>query len=389
MTDLVLLDPPAAAAWFPFADSRPICELRAGAWLIRERWEAIAGGETGAIFGSSHLGKFSENGVPPVRTISPVTGPTIIGRSDFAPSGTHPDLPDRPARLTNEGRTVGWSVPADASWDGAHNDGPEVEVEGVVLRGTFDLVTALEHLLAPDVADFTQEQGDPVPDGCVVIGDPAEVVILGAFVEPGVTFDVRQGAIVLEQQSYVKSGTRLEGPLYVGAGCEVLGGPISRCSLGPSSKIRGEMHSTVLLGYANKAHDGFVGHSVIGRWSNLGAGTITSNLKNTCGTVALEIDDERVETDRQFLGGIIGDHVKTAIGTLFGTGSAVGTGANVFGATHPPRYIPPFAWGSAGDRTRRDGFLTTAERVLPRRNVAFTKAVRDMLGAIYDHSVTR
>jgi hypothetical protein len=141
----------------------------------------------------------------------------------------------------------------------------------------------------------------------------------------------------------------------------------------------------VFLGYANKAHDGFIGHSVVGRWVNLGAGTITSNLKNTYGAVRLEVAGTTIETGQQFLGSLLGDHAKTAIGTLLGTGTVVGAGANVFDAVRPPKYVAPFAWGgNSRERMSRDGFLKTVERVLPRRDVEVSDATRAVLGRVYD-----
>lgn len=388
MTDLYLLDPAPGAEWFPFADSRPVSELRAGSWLIRERWEAVADAETRQVFVAPHLTRFVEDGVPAVAARHAVQGPAVIGCSHFAPAGVRPKFPAKPTRLIHDDATVGWWVPKGTEWSGDHDDWSTLVLEGVALRGAFDLVTALEHLLAADVADLTAERGDRIPDGCTIIGDPGDVVLLGATVEPGVTFDVREGAVVVEQRAYVKGGTRLEGPVYVGAGTEVLGGQIRLASFGPRCRVRGEIASTVFLGYANKAHDGFVGHSVIGRWSNLGAGTITSNLKNTYGNVKLTVGSATLETERQLLGSLIGDHAKTAIGTLLSTGTVVGTGASVFTDVRPPKYIPPFAWGGPGEtRMQRDGFLRTAERVLARRQVTVTDEVRAMLEAIHDRAV--
>lgn len=388
MSDLYLLEPTAGLAWYPFAQCRPVAELRAGAWLVRERWEAIAGGETRAIFGPDHLLSFSEEGCPPVTARAAVDGSALIGRSDFAPSGVAPELGDAPARLVNDGETVGWWVPAGARWEG-EADGPEVPVDGMILHGAFDLVTALEHFLVADVADFTHERGDELPQGSVVIGDPGDVILLGAVVEPGVTFDVRHGAVVIEQHAYVKGGSRFEGPVYVGPGTEILGGALHHVSVGPRCKVRGEVAATTFVGYANKAHDGFIGHSVIGRWVNLGAGTTTSNLKNTYGPVRLTVADTRIETGRQFLGALVGDHTKTAIGTLLETGSVIGMGANVFGPPRPPKYVPPFAWGLDGATMDRQGFLTVAARVMPRRQVEVTDAVREHLGTLYDRATGR
>jgi hypothetical protein len=140
----------------------------------------------------------------------------------------------------------------------------------------------------------------------------------------------------------------------------------------------------VFLGYANKAHDGFVGHSLLGHWVNLGAGTTTSNLKNTYGEVSVEVKGERIATGRQFLGSLIGDHAKTAIGTLLPTGTVIGAGANVFGPNSVPKYIPPMAWGSDGaTRMTEEGFLKVAERVMPRRDVPVTPERRASLTATY------
>src|SRR5205807_8515868 len=151
--------------------------------------------------------------------------------------------------------------------------------------------------------------------------------------------------------------------------------------------VRGELSNCVFLGYANKSHDGFVGHTVLGRWANLGAGTITSNLKNTYGPVRLEAAGTSLDTGLQLLGSLIGDHAKTAIGTLLGTGTVVGTGASVFDAVRPPKYVPPFAWGATGGtRMSREGFLNIADRVLPPRRVAVDRERRALLGRIYDWS---
>jgi UDP-N-acetylglucosamine diphosphorylase/glucosamine-1-phosphate N-acetyltransferase len=254
----------------------------------------------------------------------------------------------------------------------------------MVLRGTFDLLTALERLLAPDCASFAALDHDPLPDACIVIGEADLVVCRGARVEPGVVFDTRAGAVVLEPDAEVRNGSRLEGPLYAGDHTRILGGHLRASVFGPRCSVKGEISSSVFLGYSNKSHDGFVGHSAVGCWVNLGAGTTTSNLKNTYGDVSLEIEGRRFTTGRQFLGSLIGDHAKTAIGTMLSTGTVVGAGANLFGPAQPPRYVPPMAWGNHGvERLSEDGFLKIAERVMPRREVAFTPERRAALVATY------
>jgi UDP-N-acetylglucosamine diphosphorylase/glucosamine-1-phosphate N-acetyltransferase len=381
---LYLLDPEPGPAWAPFAGIRPLSELRAGAHLVRERWETFVGAETAAIFALPHLRGFPEAGVPPVEARRAVVGPAVIGSSTFAPRGLAPHLPDVPVRLTHAGITVGWAVPAGVTWNGPLSNAQATTVNGVLLRGVYDLVTALEQLLGEDLLALLGDS-DAVPQGATVLGDPAWISLRAAAVEPGVVFDARSGPIVLESGVEVRAGTRLEGPLWAGANTRLLGGPIKASAIGPWSVVRGEMSTTVLLGYANKAHDGFVGHSVVGRWVNLGAGTITSNLKSTYGPVRLDVGGTALETGQQFLGSLIGDHAKTAIGMLLGTGTVVGAGANVFDGVRAPKYVPPFAWGGAGsERMTRQGFLAIVERVLPRRHVEVDDAMRTYLSRAFD-----
>jgi UDP-N-acetylglucosamine diphosphorylase/glucosamine-1-phosphate N-acetyltransferase len=381
---LYLVEPDhSAARWAPFAGVRPVSELRAGAWKIRERWEAALDLETDAIVGGN-LEAFWEGFEPTVLSSRRLPDKGIAVAGWFAPTGAPVELRPETRRLVHAGKTVGWVVGPGAAVDALPEDGPAQEVDGLILGGTYDVITALDRFLAPDCLGFAAGQADPVPGGSVVLGDPALVLSRGAVVEPGVVFDTRGGAIVLERGAEVRNGSRLEGPLYVGERTRILGGQVRYSVLGPRSNVRGEVTNTVFLGYANKAHDGFVGHSLLGHWVNLGAGTTTSNLKNTYGEVSVEVKGERIATGRQFLGSLIGDHAKTAIGTLLPTGTVIGAGANVFGPNSVPKYIPPMAWGSDGaTRMTEEGFLKVAERVMPRRDVPVTPERRASLTATY------
>ena len=164
---------------------------------------------------------------------------------------------------------------------------------------------------------------------------------------------------------------------------------IRNSAIGPWCVVHGEVSTTAFLGYSNKSHHGFLGHSVLGRWVNFGAGTTTSNLKSTYGSVRLEAAGTKLETGHQFLGSLFGDHAKTAIGMLFDAGSVIGAGASVFDGVRAPKYIAPFAWGGASSkRMTSQGFLATVERVLPRRHVDVTDAMRAYLQRAYDWLIT-
>lgn len=388
MTRLVCLEPAdPGAAWQPFAGVRPIAELRAGAWRIWERWlgqtEGRKDGKTeSVVVMGTHVADFADVDSVPVIPVGPVVGPAIVARSDFAPAGEVLALDPKTRRLVHDGVTVAWIVPEGETWRSPHDQGPHEEVEGMLLRGTWDLITALEHFLPADCADALADNPDPVPDGCLVLGDPGDVACFSAAVEPGVVFDVRHGAIVLEPGVQVRTGTRLEGPLFVGAGTILAGGAIRHSAIGPRCRVHGELSTSVFLGYANKSHDGFVGHSVLGHWVNLGAGTITSNLKNTYGEIRLDLPGGRLATGRTNLGTLFGDHAKTAIGSLLSTGTVVGAGANVLGAP-VPRWVAPFAWGPDDERMTEDGFVTVARRVMPRRDVTVDERIERSLRATH------
>ncbi len=384
MTFLVLLEPEdPEGRWEPFSGARPVAELRAGAWRIRERWEQATGLTTREIIGSRVAG-FVDVDAPPVLAPGSLDGDQILlAASDFVPASDPILLTPSTTRLMCNGRAAARVVQGPGAAPSLESDaGETLEIGGLWLGGSHGLLDALDAFLADDC--LRAGHSAPPPSGAVIIGDASLVRAAAGTLEPGVVFDVRQGAVVVSPGAEVRSGARLEGPCWIGGGARVVGGFVRRSCIGPRCVVRGEVSNSVFLGYSNKAHEGFVGHSVLGHWVNLGALTTTSNLKNTYGTVRLDTPRGAFETGRQFLGSLIGDHAKTAIGTMLGTGTVVGAGANVFGDARPPRWIPPFAWGSSpGERMSRDGFLTVARRVLPRREVEVTPAHEEWLAAMY------
>src|SRR6185503_19920435 len=219
---------------------RPIAELRAGIWRIRERWEAAAGEDATALLGD-HAAGFSESDEPSVQAPRRIDGPALIAASWFAPTGVPFDRSTGIRRLTHRHQSVGWLIPSGEHWTGPHDQGSALEIEDVLL-------TALDQLLIADCADFLAAPHGGVPEGSLVLGDPTHVISLGATVEPGVVFDVRQGAVVVDQGAEVRSGTRLEGPIYVGPGTRILGGFIRGSVFGPECRVRGEISTSVFLG---------------------------------------------------------------------------------------------------------------------------------------------
>ncbi|MEO5798821.1 MAG: hypothetical protein ABIZ70_09265 [Gemmatimonadales bacterium] len=383
MTALYLLEPDApGAAWAPFAGATPLASLPVGAWRMHERWSRALGASAKGTVAAHVTGHHSRES-PPVVSAATIVGPAWVVDATFAPK-----LPMRAVggtrRLLHEGRTVAWRLDAGQTWTGPFTAGDGLVVEGRTLRGAYDLVTALEQFLFADTLALIDEGGDPIPEGTIVLGNPGAVSIRGATLEPGVVLDVRKGGIVLEQDVQVRSGTRIEGPARIRKGTWLVGGQFRMISAGMHCRLHGEVSTTAFAGYANKSHEGFIGHSIIGDWVNLGAGTINSNLKNTYGPVRLDIGTTRIDTGRTNLGSLIGDHAKTAIGTLLPTGAIVGAGANLFAGPRAPKYTPPFAWGGETDeRLSVDAFIETAKRVLPRRDVAVDATTEASLRALH------
>ena len=382
MTTLYLIDlDNPGAAWAPFATTRPLAELRAGGWTIAERWSRALDADVAGVV-APHAAGPRPTGALPLVTASDIQGPCWVVDSTCCPP-----LPMRAVgtakRLLQGGEAVAWRLDPGESWHGPHDAGDGLVIEGLRLRGAWQLLTALEQLLFNDTLIGLDDGSDPLPDGSIVFGNAGAIAIRGAEIEPGVIFDVRKGAIILERGVQVRSGTRLEGPCWIREDSHVLGGVLRHVSAGPACRLHGEISTTVFQGYANKSHDGFVGHSVIGEWVNLGAGTITSNLKNTYGPVRLDVGPERIDTGRTNVGALIGDHVKTAIGTLLSTGSVIGTGANLFGPPRSPKDVAPFAWGDGDARLSLPAFLAVAHRVLPRRGIAIDATTDQALTALY------
>jgi UDP-N-acetylglucosamine diphosphorylase / glucose-1-phosphate thymidylyltransferase / UDP-N-acetylgalactosamine diphosphorylase / glucosamine-1-phosphate N-acetyltransferase / galactosamine-1-phosphate N-acetyltransferase len=324
---------------------------------------------------------------------------SILANARFAPVlHVEPAAPTAESRLwRSRGRVVAVRLDRDlpvASLEGGTfdlaslaNAQPAIELEGWWIDEVWDVVRHLPAMLDDDLRRLAagDAQGAALPRGAVVLGEHPVRVDPRATVEPHVILDASGGPIRIDEGAKVHAFTRLQGPCYVGPHSTIMGGDVSVTSVGAVCKVRGEVSNTIFAGYANKGHDGFVGHSYLGRWVNLGASTVTSNLKNTYGTVALSTPRGLRDTGMQFLGTLFGDHAKTGIGLRLTTGTVLGAGANVYG-NMPPKVVAPFAWGDSSPYStyRLDKFLEVAERMMSRRHVALIERARRQLSAAYE-----
>lgn len=219
--------------------------------------------------------------------------------------------------------------------------GSPLAVAGSHVGHAWDLLDLGQKLIASDAMRIGSALPAVDSDRVRVVGDRSAIRIAdGATVQPGVVLDASAGPIVIESGASVGSNSVIEGPCFIGRGSTILPLTLVRAHtiLGPVCKVGGEIGSTTLLGYSNKQHHGFIGDSYLGEWVNLGAGTVTGNLKNTLGEVRVQIGARSLKTGRQFLGAIIGDHARSATGTLLPTGCYIGYACHVSGPIRPPRF---------------------------------------------------
>ena len=196
----------------------------------------------------------------------------------------------------------------------------------------------------------------------------------------------QNGPVIIEDSVTIEPFSVLNGPLFVGNNCLIKShSTISNSIINHDCKVSGEVHSSIFQPYSNKAHEGFLGHSFIGSWVNLGAGTTTSNLKNNYSNVSVKWNGDLIDTGSIFFGSIIGDHVKTAIGTNLNTGTVIGMGSNVVSQSFPPRYIPPFSLYYKGKVTKIsfDDFCETAQKAMSRRELSLSTEEKDWFYNIY------
>jgi UDP-N-acetylglucosamine diphosphorylase/glucosamine-1-phosphate N-acetyltransferase len=391
VTRLYLYDDAKAREFEPFALTRPVSELRAGAELIRARWERVSGTRCYGFIGAPHLADFDEIDAPPwVAGEETIPAGSLIANSRCAVS-LSVMLDDTSPTYYADGRvcavrvrsSVRMSALADgsASLDDLASDTAHSEVRGTWLEEVWDLVGKLGALLNEDIPEIGSRLSGAAIENATIIGRHRVFCETGAVIEPYVVLDASEGPILIRRAASISSFTRIVGPSYIGEASEIVGDSIRGCSIGNECKVHGEISASVVLGHSNKGHTGFIGSSYIGRWVNLGAGTTTSNLKNTYGSVHLWTPSGLRDTGLQFLGSLIGDHVKTGIGTMFTTGCVVGAGANIYGTETSPKHVPPFAWGEHEpyERFEHGKFIEVAERMMDRRQVPMSDKQRRLL----------
>lgn len=377
----------AGAAWLePIALTRPVFALRCGAERVFERQSRqFAAAEMGfwmrpALAALWRLEQPDHSVNDPAWANEHATvwinGRWLPGNEEIIDSlSPHVGMVNRQIAYAVLSRGDAPDGPDLDSWlDGWRSVLPQRQVGGVMLDFLWDVVDCNGEAIRQDAGWFRARHPlRPLPAQVAVVGPGEQFVVAeDASVEPFVYVDTRGGPVLIDHGATVHSFSRLEGPCYVGRESTIVGAKLrAGSSIGPQCKIGGEVEASIVQGFSNKYHDGFLGHSYVGEWVNLAAATQTSDLRNDYDVVRVSVNGQRLVTGRTKVGAYIGDHAKTGLSALLNTGSTVGPFANVLpNGTLLPQVIPAFCQAYHGELREmwdlRKTFATAA-RVMQRR----------------------
>lgn len=252
-----------------------------------------------------------------------------------------------------------------------------VKINGIQLKNDFNRINA------PGISEDAR-----LFRGVHLINKDDVIIEEGTVIKPGVVIDASNGPIYIGKDVEIMSNSVIDGPVYIGdrsriKSCAVIS---ENVTIGKVCKVGGEVEDSVIMPYSNKQHAGFLGHSYLGSWVNLGADTNCSDLKNNYSNVRVSFKGKQIDTGMQFLGLLMGDHSKSAINTMFNTGTIAGFSCNIFGEGFPDKFIPSFSWvGREGVETfDLKKSIDTAKKVIQRRNINMTAADENLFKTIFD-----
>lgn len=395
MISLLLFEDPVATNLLPLTWTRPVWELRCGAWTLRQAIEDAYSLRATHLHTRAPLAEVvGEWSNLPINTF-PDNGMVLVINGRLLADRTLPrQLPmfgDPHRYLAPDGSLLGAWLPADQLQKGWEviDRLPSRTLNQPLITWAWDLITHNAARIAQQNARYAL--GDaPALQGVYFVNQEEIFIHPTATVQPGVVLDASNGPIVIDEKATVMATAVIQGPTYVGKGSAVkIGAKIYHgTSIGPVCKVGGEVEESIFQAYSNKQHDGFLGNSYLGEWCNVGAGTSNSDLKNNYSPVSVWANEAYRNTGLLFVGLFMADHSKAAINMSFNSGTVVGVACNLFGAEFPPKHIPNFSWGGAAGLTnhRLTDALATAERVMARRNMVLSDAERRLLEGVFQES---
>jgi UDP-N-acetylglucosamine diphosphorylase/glucosamine-1-phosphate N-acetyltransferase len=382
----ILFDGPARTALLPFTFTRPVADILIGILTIRQKWEMYLGSTTTTL-----TEEYLSEKYPMVEMEQ-----NVMINASFLPNPTLVEMIQ--GLKSNQAIFKGDEVIAFFTNDEQEQvDFDTYEIidyseDCLTVQNTWDIFAKNDAALRADFELVTQDRkSQPIPKSVNVIAPENIFIEEGAKLE-FVTLNASKGPIYIGKDAEIMEGSVIRGPfaLCEGAGVKLASKVYGATTVGPYSKIGGEVNNSVLFAYSNKGHDGFLGNSVLGEWCNIGADSNNSNLKNNYEEVKLWSYETEgfAKTGLQFCGLMMGDHSKCGINTMFNTGTVVGVSANIFGSGFPRNFVPSFSWGGAGGFTTytTSKAFATAKLVMSRRNVEFDEKEQTILEHIFEET---
>ena len=382
----ILFDGPARTALLPFTFTRPVADILIGILTIRQKWEMYLGSTTTTL-----TEEYLSEKYPMVEMEQ-----NVMINASFLPNPTLVEMIQ--GLESNQAIFKGDEVIAFFTNDEQEQvDFDTYEIidyseDCLTVQNTWDIFAKNDTALRADFELVTQDRkSQPIPKSVNVIAPENIFIEEGAKLE-FVTLNASTGPIYIGKDAEIMEGSVIRGPfaLCEGAGVKLASKVYGATTVGPYSKIGGEVNNSVLFAYSNKGHDGFLGNSVLGEWCNIGADSNNSNLKNNYEEVKLWSYETEgfAKTGLQFCGLMMGDHSKCGINTMFNTGTVVGVSANIFGSGFPRNFVPSFSWGGAGGFTTytTSKAFATAKLVMSRRNVEFDEKEQAILEHVFEET---
>ena len=382
----ILFDGPARTALLPFTFTRPVADILIGILTIRQKWEMYLGSTTTTLTEEYLSEKF-----PMVEMEQ-----NVMINASFLPNPTLVEMIQ--GLKSNQAIFKGDEVIAFFTNDEQEQvDFDTYEIidyseDCLTVQNTWDIFAKNDTALRADFELITQDRkSQSIPKSVNVIAPENIFIEEGAKLE-FVTLNASTGPIYIGKDAEIMEGSVIRGPfaLCEGAGVKLASKVYGATTVGPYSKIGGEVNNSVLFAYSNKGHDGFLGNSVLGEWCNIGADSNNSNLKNNYEEVKLWSYETEgfAKTGLQFCGLMMGDHSKCGINTMFNTGTVVGVSANIFGSGFPRNFVPSFSWGGAAGFTTytTSKAFATAKLVMSRRNVDFDEKEQAILEHVFEET---
>jgi UDP-N-acetylglucosamine diphosphorylase/glucosamine-1-phosphate N-acetyltransferase len=380
----ILFDGTVRNSLLPLTYTKPVADLRIGILTIREKWETYLGFTTTTLTEDYLEEKFPMVEMEQNVMINASFLPTLYLAEKIM------ELKENQAVFKDEEVIAFFTTDSQETVDFDNYEQFEFESEVLQIKNTWDLFSLNDIALKADFELITEgRKSQPIPEGIRFINKENIFIEEGAEILFSV-LNASKGPIYIGKNALVMEGSLIRGPFALGEHSVVkMGAKIyGATTIGPNCVVGGEINNSILSGYSNKGHDGFLGNSVLGEWCNIGADTNSSNLKNNYSEVRLwNYESENfAKTGLQFCGLIMGDHSKCAINTMFNTGTVVGVSANVFGSNFPRNFIPSFSWGgAAGFSTYKlDKVNETVSLVMKRRGWDFDEKEQRILEHIFE-----